>query len=147
MQKADGFSFWTPNRLVTLAPKGDDWRSDCGSQVRNAGIMADKQGASGQVSCKFGQWQGTRDLKALTRKFARKAIELSLLGFPADEQDSPCSLIGYTEEQLGPIPFRPILLLASAARVDGQKIFAALGTGKQSRRRIGIENSQSLQRT
>src|SRR5438093_10887322 len=100
MQNANRFSFWPPNRLVTLGPKGNNRRSDCGSQVRDAGIVADEGGAFTEASRKFGQWQGTRELKALTRKSARKALELSLLSLAANEQDLPCRFLRHMAEQL-----------------------------------------------
>ena len=97
------------------------------------------------------QWQVLRHLDSVWRQGGCQTIESFPLGFAPNEEKPKIGRLGQMLQQPGPIPFRPVFSLTSAARMQSQPIprrqdIEGQIRHVQSRNPVGIEDGEPFER-
>src|SRR5262249_30652835 len=141
-----------------LAPQNQSGQTDCGREMRDAGVVANKASAPLQQSREFGERTALGDADPGWGQSGREALQSLTFGLTTNQEQIETRLIDQVLQQFSPFGFGPILVLAATAGVQSENSLVWLAIAKERtftcgfasdpkvRNGIGIEDCEALER-
>ena len=120
-QDNDACAGRTPDFFDGVRPQDQPGQTDRGSQMRNAGVVANERIAPGQLAGQFGERQALRDATTRGGQGGGKPLQTFAFGFAANQEQAEVGEVDEVLEQFGPVGFRPVLAVAAAAGMKGEE--------------------------
>ncbi len=107
------------------AEQRDGGRADGGSQMRDAGVVADEQGAAFEDGGEFNQLQSVDPVERTRCDQFREARDGCVVGFAVDEEELDGEFVHEPAGDGGEVLGGPVLAFAAAAGMERDNPFAA----------------------